>query len=168
MTEEQDALEVAEKDTKEIPKHDKTTELENHLKRVQAEFENYKKRVAKEKEELILRGNANMMKKLLEFVDEFELASMHITHGGKKSDEHVKGMEMLYANLLSLLKSEGVEEMKDVEKFDPYKHEAIRQEESNKPEGTIISVIKKGYSYKGSILRHAMVIISKGNEQVKK
>ncbi|MDO8554388.1 MAG: nucleotide exchange factor GrpE [Candidatus Micrarchaeota archaeon] len=160
MTDEQEIPEIVENVTEELPtQQEEKTELENHLKRLQAEFENYKKRVVREKEEIAQRGNASFMIKLLELVDELELALVHIK--GKK-DEHTKGIEMFYANLISLLKNEGIEEMKNVEKFDPYKHEAIRHEDSNKPEGTITSVLKKGYYYKGVVLRHAMVSVSKG------
>ncbi len=154
-----DIPESVEKIAEEVPTQDKSTELENHLKRLQAEFENYKKRVVKEKEEIVQRGNAGFMIKLLELVDELELALIH-TKG--KKDEHTKGIEMFYANLLTLLKNEGIEEMKDVEKFDPYKHDAIRHEDSDKLEGTITSVLKKGYYYKGAVLRHAMVSVSRG------
>ena len=86
---EEETIEKTQAKAEQSPEDAKVTELESHLKRVQAEFDNYKKRVAKEKEEIAQRSNTSFVKKLLDLVDELELALMHSK--GKK-DEHVKGM----------------------------------------------------------------------------
>ena len=132
----------------EIP--EKIDELTNDLKRVQAEFENYKKRVEKEKQEFIKLSNALLIKQLLDVLDEMETTSKHVKD---------KGLEMVYENFIKVLKSQGLEEMK-YEKFDPLKHEAIKQAEGQ--EGKIIEVVKKGYMINGVVLRHALVIVGKG------
>ncbi len=140
-------------------KDQKIKELSDRLLRNQAEFENYKKRTAKDNENMREYANVDFLLKLLPIIDDFEVAIGHVEHSNSKEFKH--GMELLYAKLLDLLKKEGVEEMKTKnEKFDPYKHEAIRQ--SDGEEGKIVEVIQKGYYYKGKVLRHAKVVVGKG------
>lgn len=134
-------------------------ELKENLIRLQAEFENYRKRVEKELRERSEIGKIGFAKSMLQLVDEFENALAHF------ECEHKKGMEMLLSNLKKTLEMEGVWEMKcENEKYDPYKHEVILQQESEKPEGTIIAVVRKGYFFKDHVLRHAQVIIAKKKE----
>lgn len=143
---------------------EKASELEEQLKRVQAEFENYKKRVAKEREELAPIASAEILKKLLPIIEEFELAVAHAKAKHEKDNETIRGFGMVLQNLKSLLEKEGLREMKcEGEQFDPYKHEAVRSEVSDVEEGTIIRVIRKGYFLKDKVLRHASVVLSKGN-----
>jgi molecular chaperone GrpE len=139
-------------------------ELEDQLKRLQAEFENYKKRVAKEKEELAVTANGILLAKLLPIIDDFEIV---LTHAKKaKKEEMQSGLEMLFKNFMTVLTKEGLEEMKVMgETFDPYKHEAVKSEESDVEEGKIIDVVKKGYLFKDRIIRHAMVVVSKGKKK---
>src|SRR5271157_5969930 len=101
-------------------------DLENQLKRLQAEFENYQKRTAKEKEMLMAAGSAMTVLRLLPVLDEMEIAisSSHQDAGAK---EMRHGLEMLHKKFLHLLEKEGLAEMKSVgEVFDPYRHEAVR------------------------------------------
>ncbi|MFH2106693.1 MAG: nucleotide exchange factor GrpE [Candidatus Micrarchaeota archaeon] len=128
----------------------KVDELTNDLKRVMAEFDNYKKRSEKEKFEFARIANAEIIKQLLNVLDELEITMQHVKD---------KGVEMVYANLVAILKANGLVEMND-KKFDPYKHEAIKQVEGD-DEGKIIETIKKGYTLNGVVLRHALVIVSK-------
>jgi molecular chaperone GrpE len=132
-------------------------ELEEHLLRLTADFENFKKRSVKEHEMLREASTASTLAKLLPIVDEFGIAVSH-----KSQDkEFQQGMEMIHAKLLGLLKEEGVEEMKALgESFDPYKHEAVRQAEGE--EGKVLEVVQKGYMFKGKVLRHAKVVVGKG------
>jgi molecular chaperone GrpE len=142
-------------------KDTKLVELTENLQRVAAEFDNYKKRVAKERGEQAGMGNAKMIEKLLPFLDEFELAS---AAAEKSSDEILKnGMKLMYGKFRKLLEAEGLQEMNPVgEKFDPYRHEAAMQEcVEGKEEGMIVRVIRKGYMLNGKILRHAMVSVCK-------
>lgn len=132
--------------------------LEDRLLRLQAEFENYKKRAAKENEMLRENASADVILKLLPIVDEFELAMVHMDRSPHR--EFKQGMELIYGKLLDFLKREGVEPMKSAgESFDPYKHDALRTTEGN--EGKIVEVIQKGYSYRGKVLRHAKVVVGK-------
>ena len=138
---------------------DKNIELEEHLKRLQAEFENYKKRIAKENEHLTLNASASLIQKLLPTLEAFEAA----LSSEKMDKETEKGIKMVYESLVDVLKREGLEEMKD-EKFDPFRHEVVRQVEG-KEDGKIVEVIKKGYLLNGKILRHALVVITKKGDK---
>lgn len=134
-------------------------ELEERCLRLQAEFENYKKRAIRENEIMRENASADVMLRLLPIVDEFDIAVAHMDKASAK--EFKCGIELIYAKLLDLLKREQVEPMKaQGENFDPYKHDAIRASEGE--EGKIVEVVQKGYSYKGKILRHAKVVVGKG------
>jgi molecular chaperone GrpE len=140
---------------------DKVQELEDKLLRLAADFDNYKKRSAKENDMLREQAVAQTMLKMLPIVDDFEMAVTHMEHVKDKEFKH--GIELIYAKLLDLLKREGVEEMKALEEmFDPYGHEAIRYEKG--PEGKIIEVVQKGYTIRGKVLRYAKVIVGKEEE----
>jgi molecular chaperone GrpE len=137
-------------------------ELEERLARMQAEFENYKKRAAKENEMVREKANADAMLKLLPTVDDFDVAIMHMDSSPHK--EFKRGVELIFAKLLDLLKKEGVEEMRCLgQSFDPYKHDAIRAVDGE--DGKIIEVIQKGYSLKGNVLRHAKVTVGNGKKK---
>lgn len=125
-------------------------ELTNDLKRLQAEFENYKRRVEKEKEEMKKQANAEIIKSLLIIVDELEIAIQHVKD---------KGIEMIHSNLILTLKTYGLHEMND-KKFDPYKHEAIKQVDDAE-DGKIVEVLKKGYVLNNSVIRPALVVVSR-------
>lgn len=136
-------------------------ELQERLMRLQADFENYKKRTARENEMMRENASAEMMLKLLPIVDEFEIAISHMDHASAKEFKH--GMELIYAKLKDLLRKEGVEEMKaHGETFDPYKHDALRQGDGE--EGKITEVVQKGYAFRGKVLRHAKVVVGKVKE----
>lgn len=134
-------------------------ELEQDLVRLQAEFENYRKRTSKELQERGALGKMEFANSILPFIDEFETALGHL------QGESKKGMQMVLENGKKLLQAQGVREMKcENERYDPYKHEVILQQESEKPEGTIIAIARKGYFFKEKVLRHAQVIVSKKPE----
>ncbi|MFA5077610.1 MAG: nucleotide exchange factor GrpE [Candidatus Micrarchaeia archaeon] len=136
-------------------------ELEEDLVRLQAEFENYRKRTQKEMGERKELGKMELAKSLLSTVDEFENALGHL------KGEEKKGMEMVLANMRKALEKEGVREMKcDGEKYDPYMHEVVLQQESERESGTVLQVARKGYLFGEKVLRHAQVIVAKKKEMV--
>lgn len=141
-----------------IKKSGKTKELTETLQRVQAEFENYKKRVDKEKQEFCDYAKEDLIRKLLPLIDNFELALKH-----KKSDkEFHKGVELIYAQLITILENEGLKPIKALnEKFDPYKHEALLAEKSSKEENTILEELQKGYLLKDKVIRPSKVKVSR-------
>ena len=147
-----------EQEKQEITSDDKVTELTDDLKRVQADFENYKKRCEKESSNFREFAKADLIKKLLTILDSFEMALKNT----EKHDEFVKGTELIFSQLYSLLKNEGVDHINtENKKFDPYKHEVMLTSTSDKEDDTILEELQKGYTLKGQVLRHSKVKISK-------
>lgn len=147
-------------------KHEqRVADLENLLKRIHADFDNFRKQTEKEKQELSKQTNAILITKLLSVIDEFEIS---INQLKKQDEKEAIGIEMLYKNFMKVLNNEGLREMhSEDEVFDPYKHEAIKYEQSELEQGKIISTLKKGYVFHERILRHAKVIVSKGKDESK-
>ena len=137
----------------------KLEEYTNDLKRIQAEFENYKKRV--EKEAIIITKNANesLIINILPLLDDLKSTLIHI------QDENIKqGIILLYQKLWSILEKEGLEEIKTLnQKFDPYLHECLLQEKSEQ-DSIILEELQKGYMLNGKVIRHAKVKIGKNDE----
>lgn len=151
------AKEKTEKKSKIIDeKQAQIDELTDTLKRLQAEFENFKKRIDKEKAEFIGYASCNVISKLLPVLDSFELALKNTTN----SEKFAKGVEMIYAQLSSLLRQEGLRKIEAEGKFDPYKHDVLLKEGSDKEEDTILEELQKGYMLKDRVLRHSKVKVS--------
>lgn len=145
-------------------------ELKERMLRIAAEFDNYKKRVKKDIDDAERTGKASLISNILPVIDEFELAIMAM-NGSKDSGVIVKGIEMLYSNLMDRLEKEGLKAVEVGKLFDPYKHEIMMVKETDKEDGTIIEVVKKGYMFNDRLLRPASVIVSKsrnGNDSEKK
>ncbi len=142
-------------------KNNEISDLLNQLKRLQAEFENYKKRVEKERQSFKDYVTADVIKKFLPILDSFELA----LEDEKATEESNEGLELIYAQLHSLLEGLNVKEIKTVgEKFNPQLHEALLVEESDAPDGVIIEELQKGYTLNNTLLRTAKVKISKSRQ----
>ena len=138
-------------------KNQKIEELTDTLKRLQAEFENYKKWHAKEKTEFIKYSHADMIAQLLPVLDSFEIALKNTND----KEKFVEGIKMIYAQFHSVLDAEGLRPIKAAgEKFDPYKHEVLMKEESDRPEDTILEEFQKGYMLNDKVLRHSKVKVS--------
>lgn len=133
-------------------------EYKELLQRLQADFENYKKRVEKDVGHYKFYTNAELVKKLLPVLDSFELA---IKNCNADSEKFRKGIELVYAQLYSALEAEGLKGIKAVgEKFNPYFHEAIMQGEGE--EEKILDELQKGYIFRDAVLRHSKVKVGKG------
>src|SRR3989338_10784359 len=144
------------KDNRAIDK-EKIEELTDTLQRLQAEFENYKKRVDKEKSEFVKYAKADLIQSLLPIIDTFEIALRNT----KDNEKFVKGMEMVYAQFVSTLQSEGLKPIECVgKKFDPYLHEVMLKEKSDKDDGVVLEELQKGYMLNDKVLRHSKVKIS--------
>ena len=126
-----------------------------HLQRLQAEFDNYRKRVQKEQVHLAAMAAEPLARRLLEVVDDFELALMH---ADEPDEGFVRGVEIVYAKLLDALKGEGIEPMDALGKpFDPEQHEALMQEGDGEGEPVVADVLRRGYTMKGRVIRPAGV-----------
>lgn len=132
-------------------------ELIGTLQRLQAEFENYKKRVEKEKQEFMKFANSGLILNLLPIVDNFELALKN----KDKKDDFIEGTEMIYNEFIKILENMGVQKI-DVKgkEFDPYLHQALLQEKSEK-ENIVLEEFQSGYRFNEKILRPAKVKIGK-------
>ena len=132
-------------------------ELTDTLKRLQAEFENYRKRIDKDKIEFRKYAHADVIAEILPIIDGFEIALKNTADPKKFID----CMKLIYAQIYSMLETHGLRLIKtDGEKFDPYKHEVLMKEESDKPEGTILEEFQKGYMLNDKVLRFSKVKIS--------
>jgi molecular chaperone GrpE len=135
-------------------------DLRDRLLRLAAEFDNYKKRVAKDIDSSKRLGKAELMRSIVPVLDEFELA----INAKGLDDETAKGIELVYSNLVDSLKREGLCVIDTEGKFDPFRHEIMLTKESGEEDGTIIGVIRKGYSMGDILIRPASVIVSKKNK----
>jgi molecular chaperone GrpE len=132
--------------------------------RSQADFENYKKRSAREKEEAIKYANSSLLEKLIAIVDNFELGLEAARAEGEKSPVF-SGMSMVLKQLMDFLADSGLQPIDAAgQKFDPNLHEAIAHEPSDKfPEGTVVRQTRRGYKMKDRLLRPSSVVVSSGS-----
>lgn len=133
--------------------------------RSRAEFDNYRKRVVREKEDAIRYANASLFENLLPILDNFELG-LGAAKTATDAAGIVKGLEMVRKQLEDFLRSSGVENVDAAgEVFDPNVHEAVGQEASAEvPEGTVVRQLRRGFKLRDRLLRPASVVVSKGVE----
>jgi molecular chaperone GrpE len=131
--------------------------------RAVADLDNYRKRMAREKDDAIRYANANFLERLIPILDNFELGLQAAKAGGGQS-AILDGMTMVFKQLQDFLASCGVETIEATgEHFDPNVHEAIAQEENPEvEEGIVIRQVRKGYRLKDRLIRPANVVVSKG------
>lgn len=134
----------------------------DHLRRERAEFENFRKRATRERMDALDRGAEQVVSSLLHVLDTFGFALAAAKD--HPEDQLAKGVEMVYAELVSTLKQAGLEEVEGVgSHFDPLHHEAMMQVEAEEPvdEPTVVEVLRPGYRFKGRVLRPASVKVAK-------
>jgi molecular chaperone GrpE len=137
----------------------KSEEYLDSMKRIQAEFENYRKRAAKEREETIQLATVRLVKELLLLADNFERALAN-SKNPNDSDLQSQGLKMMYWQLMDILKGEGVTEIETRCKLDPYQHEAMaRIDDPDRADDEIIECVQKGYKMRGKVIRPARVIV---------
>jgi molecular chaperone GrpE len=158
----------------EAPHQEVIPELERELEeqkekylRLYAEFENFRKRTVKEKEELIKAGNEELLREILPSLDNLETALKHATEatGGL-----VQGVEMTLREFRRTLEKFGLKPIEAKDKpFDPEYHHAITQvERADVPDKTVVEDLRKGYFYNDRVLRASLVAVSKKPEEEKK
>ena len=132
-------------------------EYRDHLQRLQAEFDNYRKRVLKEQTRAVEMAAEPLFRRLLEVLDEFDLALM-AAEQKPDFDRFLHGVELVYAKLAEILRSEGLEPIQAQGKpFDPALHEALLQSGEAEGEPIVADVLRQGYKMKGRVLRPAGV-----------
>lgn len=134
-------------------------EITSRLQSLQAEFINYRKRVEKEKVSLVSYGVESLVLEILPVIDNFERA---MDAEEDKEDSFFKGVEMIYAELIGVLKKNNIEEIDALNKaFDPEYHHAVGVEDSEEcDKDTVIRILQKGYIMQDRIIRPSMVIVS--------
>lgn len=138
----------------------KIDELEDRVRRQMAEFDNFRKRTEKEKSAMFETGAKSVIEKILPVVDNFERGLATVPESDKDG-AFAQGMEMIYKQLLTELESIDVKPIEAVgQEFDPEFHNAVMQVESEEYEtGIIAQELQKGYTYRGSVVRHSMVAV---------
>lgn len=135
--------------------------------RIAADFENYRKRTSKEKEELDLQVKRNTILELLPIVDNFERARAHLKPQTDGEMTIHKSYQGVYKQLVDSLKRLGVSPMRpEGQQFDPNIHEAVMREQTDEhPEGTILEELVRGYYLGDRVLRHSMVKVAAPKEE---
>ncbi len=136
--------------------------IEKYL-RLMAEFENFKRRSAKDNERLIEAANEGLIQEIIEVRENFERAFKSNGHGEK----FFEGMKLNYARLNTILQKHGLEVYaKPGDEFDPELHDALmRAPHESIPDSHIIDVLERGYKLKGKIIKHAKVVVSSGKPE---
>ena len=130
--------------------------------RSQADFENYKKRAAREKEDAVKYANSSLLQRLVSILDNFELGLAAAKAESQQSPIY-SGMVLVQKQLNDLLEENGLQSIEaEGQKFDPNLHEAISHEPNDAPEGTVIRQARRGYRFKDRLLRPARVVVSSG------
>jgi len=140
------------------------SELKETMQRLQAEFENGRKRMEKERQMFANAANASLVKELLPLLDSIDAAERHLEQQQEVGKEDaLKGIESIKKQLLAVLKSEGLEEIGALGRtFDPMLHECVMQcKEKEREDEEIVEEVQKGYLFNGNALRHSKVKVNK-------
>jgi molecular chaperone GrpE len=140
----------------------------NDLQRVAAEFENYRKRVARDQESLVARAHERLVKELLPVLDDLERALAAAADSSKAvgaghAPPVLEGFRLVHRELREALGKEGLIEIETNGRFDPHVHEALLSQPSEEDDGAILEVLQKGYRLGDRVLRPARVVISQGD-----
>ena len=140
----------------------------DHLKRLKAEYENYKKRAIKERQQIVLWSIEDFVKELLPVLDNLERA-IDSTRSTQDFSSLAEGIQLVESQFKSVLKKQGLKEIKAKGmQFDPYLHEAImRIESEDYPDNLVVEELQKGYKFKDKVLRPSMVKVNKRDDSNK-
>ncbi|HEV8651093.1 MAG TPA: nucleotide exchange factor GrpE [Actinomycetes bacterium] len=135
----------------------------NDLRRLQAEFDNYRKRMLREQTARMASASQALVSRLLPVLDNFELAISHAEQSRDFDRSMLKGVEMVFGELQEVLRGEGLSRIEAEGKpFDPERHEAVvAVEEEGAEPGTVVDVVRTGYELQGKVLRPAMVKVAR-------
>lgn len=144
------------------------SEYKEHLQRLTADFENYRKRVEKEREDFVKFSKEDLIHELLPILDNFEMALYHVKNTTEPR-KIIEGIELVERQFHNILKKEGLQVIEAKgKKFDPHIHDAIMHEETDKHlEGFIVEELRKGYTLSGKVIRPAQVKVAKKRESTR-
>jgi molecular chaperone GrpE len=134
----------------------------NDLKRVAAEFENYRKRVLRDQESLVARAHERLVKELLPVLDDLERALAAAEEHEEATLE--EGVRLVHRELADALAREGLAEIETNGVFDPHVHEALLSQPSDHDVGSVLEVVQKGYRLGDRVLRPARVVVAAPRE----
>ncbi|MCS6967365.1 MAG: nucleotide exchange factor GrpE [Cytophagales bacterium] len=137
-------------------------EVKDKYLRLYADFENYRKRVAKERQEFLVMANEELILKLLPVLDDFERAQKSLTTDTQSNQAMRQGFELIYTKLLKVLESKGLKSFSaQGEVFNPDLHEAITQvaAPSEEMKGKVVEEVEKGYILGEKVIRFAKVVV---------
>jgi molecular chaperone GrpE len=158
-TEEEAPEEVAAVDPLESVTRERDEYLDA-LQRLKAEFDNYRKRVARDQRELAARAHERLMKELVPVLDDLERALE--AAGNHEEAQLEEGVRLVHRAFADALAREGLVQIETDGKFDPHTQEALLSQPSEEEEGSVIQVLQKGYSLGDRVLRPARVVVSGG------
>ena len=133
-------------------------EQDERFLRLAADFENYKKRAARERAEYVAHANERLVKGLLPILDDLERALAAAEQHEEAQLE--EGVRLVHRSLAQLLQRNGVQEISTEGKFDPHVHEALLSQPSEEEEGSVLDVVQKGYTLADRVVRPARVVIA--------
>jgi molecular chaperone GrpE len=155
---EQEAVEEVEQVDETEALRAENEELIDTLQRLQAEFDNYRKRAARDQESLVARAHERLVKELLPVLDDLERALVAAEqHEEAKLEE---GVRLVHRALAGALQREGLAEIETNGKFDPHVHEALLTQPSEAEEGSVLEVLQKGYRLGDRVLRPSRVVVA--------
>ena len=155
---------VADVEPEAPPTPAKVEELTNDLKRMTADFSNYRKRNEAERNEFAKFAKADLIAKLLDVLDGYDRALATVPEE-LRSQPWVEGMWLVERKLRQILENEGLQAVDSLGKtFDPYVHEAVAHLESDEPEGTIVAEYQKAYRLHDRVIRPALVAVARVKE----
>ena len=168
-TPEEENLETPETQTAEEETQQEVDELTKWREmalRTAAEYDNYRKRCVKDREEFTKYANRSLLEELLPVIDNFEMGMQMAAQQGTDSMIYI-GMSMVQKQLADFLAAQGVEAIDAApgQEFDHNVHEAIMSEPSDQPEGTIIRILRRGYNLRGRLLRPVNVVTAAAKEE---
>jgi len=141
---------------------DRKEQLEDQLLRLAAEFDNYKKRTAREFQQVVETANRNLILQLIDVLDNFQRA-LDSAQSAKDFDAFHRGIELIFTHLSEILTREGLQPIQAVgQPFDPHHHEAVMQVDNDEhPPDTVVDQMQPGYLLKDKLLRAPRVIVSR-------
>ena len=167
-TPEEENIETPEAQPAEEEHHevDELTKWREMALRTAAEYDNYRKRCVKDREDFTKYANRSLLEELLPVIDNFEMGMQMAAQQGTDSMIYI-GMSMVQKQLADFLSAQGVEAIEATpgQEFDHNVHEAIMSEPSDQPEGTIIRILRRGYNLRGRLLRPVNVVTAAPKEE---
>jgi len=154
---------VQEEETEEVEAEQQPEPQDDRLLRLAADFENYKKRAARERQEYVALANERLIAELIPILDDLERALAAAEEHQEAQLE--EGVRLVHRSLAGLLERHGVKPIETEGQFDPHVHEALLSQPSEADEGSVIDVVQKGYKLGERVVRPARVVVAAPKEE---